>query len=139
MFDVFSHLRSPKIIFEEVCRILRPRGYFMLRTGNGADLPGKANIRDWEVPKHLFFASTDTMRRYFSDNGLCIVAWEKTSWLDARATKESLSHADHSGVFTLVKKAIAHIPAVLPTVRYILQATNHPWTKFESWLVLGQK
>jgi 2-polyprenyl-3-methyl-5-hydroxy-6-metoxy-1,4-benzoquinol methylase len=55
MFQVFEHIENPTALVDEIKRILKPEGYFVIETPNAASLPAKSKDcwRALEFPRHL--------------------------------------------------------------------------------------
>jgi SAM-dependent methyltransferase/Zn ribbon nucleic-acid-binding protein len=69
LLNVFSHLPDPAEEFRAVRDMLRPRGEFLLETGDTAGLPPDAHPRPLNLPDHLTFASESTLRQMLSEHG----------------------------------------------------------------------
>lgn len=57
LLNVFSHLPDPPAVLREWKRLLKPRGLFLLQTGDTAELKARDHHRPFYLPDHLSFAS----------------------------------------------------------------------------------
>jgi SAM-dependent methyltransferase len=65
-FDVIEHLGNPMPIFQEARRILRPRGWLLLGTGDSGAFPARLAGSRWTYlcfPEHLSFFNFCSLRK----------------------------------------------------------------------------
>ena len=86
---VFEHLHTPAAYFAEVSRLLRPGGRFVFLVTDFDSISSRYLFRE-DPPRHLFFFTADTVRRYLEGAGLqlrsrtaddAIYAMEPVYWL----------------------------------------------------------
>jgi SAM-dependent methyltransferase len=65
----FEHLHDPKAYFLEVGRILRPGGHFVCLVTNLHSIWSRLAYAE-DIPRHLYFYSPTTLRRYAALTGL---------------------------------------------------------------------
>lgn len=73
MWDVIEHLADPVRAVEEVARVLRPGGRFVLSTGDVGSLVARLSGARWHLytlPEHLFFFSRPSLEILISRAGL---------------------------------------------------------------------
>ena len=66
---VFEHLHHPGEYFRQVARVLRPGGHFLFLVPN-FDSPVCRRMKSEDVPRHLYFYTPATARRYLETAGL---------------------------------------------------------------------
>jgi SAM-dependent methyltransferase len=66
---VFEHLHDPKRAFAESARMLKPGGRLILEVPNFRSIRARV-ARMEDVPRHLYFFSPGTLRRYGDEAGL---------------------------------------------------------------------
>lgn len=58
MFAVIEHLPDPKVVVEELTRVLKRDGLFVIMTGDAKSLKAKIRGKNWHMyrpPEHLYF------------------------------------------------------------------------------------
>lgn len=77
MFNVLSHLRDPRNVFEEASRILKEDGFLVIETGNKGEFTSRGQITIWGDiwgPKeHFFHYSRKALRKILIKNGFKIL------------------------------------------------------------------
>ncbi|UZE95154.1 class I SAM-dependent methyltransferase [Alkalimarinus alittae] len=68
---VFEHLHFPSKYFEELGRILKPKGKFIFLVPNANSLYGKKSYRE-DLPRHLHHFSRNTVEKYANRYGLSL-------------------------------------------------------------------
>jgi SAM-dependent methyltransferase len=68
---VFEHLSDPAAAFRECARLLRPGGSLVIQVPNLRSVFGRLS-RQEDVPRHLYFFSPRTLRRYGEHAGLAL-------------------------------------------------------------------
>jgi SAM-dependent methyltransferase len=78
--DVLSHLADPIRDFKIMYDKLKPGGYLLFETGNGADIDPKyyGNFRAFQYPDHVFFFGEDTVHELLRQTGF--VETQVFSW-----------------------------------------------------------
>lgn len=66
---VFEHLHDPASAFAECARLLRPGGRLIVQVPNLRSVFGRWSLQE-DVPRHLYFFSPPTLRRYGGSAGL---------------------------------------------------------------------
>ena len=72
---VFEHLHDPMAYFKKVGDILKPGGYFVFLVTNWDSVSSKYLMTE-DVPRHLYFYSEKTTRRYLQLSGLRFINHE---------------------------------------------------------------
>ena len=75
MWDTIEHLINPMETLQEVNRILKKGGLFVVQTGNVESVIAKIMGKRWHlynVPEHLFFFSTETLKALLDKTGFSI-------------------------------------------------------------------
>ena len=86
MFDavsawgVFEHLTEPRRYFQEVRRVLKPTGKFVMLVPNGDSLWTKFAFKE-DIPRHLQFFNSRSLTMYGSKTGLIAKKFEFTNIL----------------------------------------------------------
>ena len=62
LLNVYSHLPDPPNFLSSLARILNPRGWLLLQTGDSAHLSPREHYRPFGLPDHLSFASEAIIR-----------------------------------------------------------------------------
>ena len=70
---VLEHVHRPIRYFQKASRVLRPGGVFVFLVTNFRSLSSWALFRE-DVPRHLYFFTEDTVRRYLKSVGLELVS-----------------------------------------------------------------
>jgi SAM-dependent methyltransferase len=65
---VFEHLHTPSLYFEEVARILKPKGKFIFLVTNSESLYGRRAMKE-DVPRHTYHYSEKTLKVYATKFG----------------------------------------------------------------------
>lgn len=68
-WGVLEHVHDPMAYFKKAARVLKPGGRFVFLVPNFASLSSRALFRE-DVPRHLYFFTGDTLRRYAEIAGL---------------------------------------------------------------------
>jgi len=68
--DVLSHVRSPRLFFEEVSRILVPGGLVYARVGDKGGPWRWYRRGKWSAPEHLYHFTRDLLDQYLSQVGI---------------------------------------------------------------------
>lgn len=66
---VFEHLHEPKAAFAACARLLKPHGVFVLQVPNLRSVQSRWTLQE-DIPRHLYFFSPRTLRRYAAGAGL---------------------------------------------------------------------
>ncbi len=66
---VIEHVHDPKAYFRKAAEVLKPGGTFAFLVTNFASLSSRALFRE-DVPRHLYFFTLGTVRRYLAEAGL---------------------------------------------------------------------
>ncbi len=86
---VMEHVHDPAAYFRKVFKVLRPGGIFVFLVTNFHSLASRCLYGE-DVPRHLYFFTEETVRRYLADVGLTlesahysndIFAMPATNWL----------------------------------------------------------
>lgn len=70
---VLEHVHNPDDYFTKAAQVLRPGGAFIFLVTNFASLSSSRLFRE-DVPRHLYFFTEPTVRRYLSKHGFQFVA-----------------------------------------------------------------
>jgi SAM-dependent methyltransferase len=70
---VLEHVHQPKRYFEKAARVIKPGGVFVFLVTNFRSLSSWALFRE-DVPRHLYFFTESTIRRYLADAHLELVS-----------------------------------------------------------------
>lgn len=62
LLNVYSHLPDPPSFLSSLAKILNPRGWLLLQTGDSAHLSPREHYRPFGLPDHLSFASEAIIR-----------------------------------------------------------------------------
>lgn len=65
---VIEHVHHPMAYFRKAARILKPGGIFVFLVTNFDSLASRRLFRE-DVPRHLFFFTRETVKRYLEDTG----------------------------------------------------------------------
>ncbi|MGH9353546.1 MAG: class I SAM-dependent methyltransferase [Terriglobia bacterium] len=68
---VIEHVHHPMAYFRKAAKILKPGGIFVFLVPNFASLASRRLFRE-DVPRHLFFFTRQTVKRYLEDTGFCL-------------------------------------------------------------------
>lgn len=68
-WGVLEHVHDPMAYFRKAARVLKPGGRFVFLVPNFASLSSRSLFRE-DVPRHLYFFTADTLRRYAETAGL---------------------------------------------------------------------
>lgn len=82
-WGVFEHLLSPKIYFNEVSRILKPGGRFVILVSNANSLWSRFAYKE-DIPRHLHFFTPASIRKYAAITGLKICKIDSTNHIYSR-------------------------------------------------------
>ncbi len=79
--DVISHFHDPIGEFRTIHRMLKPGGVCMFETGNLGEVDRRyfAHFTTFQYPDHLFFFSTDNLRRLLDETGFELVEMRRYS------------------------------------------------------------
>lgn len=72
---VFEHLHDPMAYFKKIGDILKPGGYFVFLVTNWDSVSSKHLMKE-DVPRHLYFYSEKTTRKYLELSGLSFISHE---------------------------------------------------------------
>jgi len=70
--EVLEHVFDLRKVFQEIHRILKPRGIFLFQIGDVDSLRARLNLKTWtylQPPVHLNFLSRDALRRLSEELG----------------------------------------------------------------------
>ena len=70
---VLEHVHQPKRYFNKAARVLKKGGVFVFLVTNFRSLSSRALFRE-DVPRHLYFFTEPTVRRYLASAGLDLVS-----------------------------------------------------------------
>ncbi len=93
MRNVLGHLAFPIAEFEIVHRVLKPRGYLVLETGNVAELPAETT-GELELPDHLFHFSESTIKQLLERTRFDWIATQRCVLLKHLRIVKSLGFAN---------------------------------------------
>ena len=82
-WGVFEHLLSPRIYFNEVSRILKPGGRFVILVSNANSLWSRFAYKE-DIPRHLHFLTPASIRKYAAITGLKICKIDFTNHIYSR-------------------------------------------------------
>jgi SAM-dependent methyltransferase len=68
-WGVLEHVHDPMAYFRKAARVLKPGGRFVFLVPNFASLSSRSLFRE-DVPRHLYFFTAETLRRYAETAGL---------------------------------------------------------------------
>lgn len=120
MINVFSHLISPTRTFEELAKIVKPRGVIVMATGEMTAGAKKGDMLQWNLGDHLYFLGDRTMARYADKAGLEIVHHSR-KWLpDEMFSREWLRLRGRSGAKNAVKSVVDKTPGGLALMRSVM-------------------
>lgn len=88
MFQVFEHIEDPSTLINEVYRILKPGGYFIIETPNiESDLASNKNLwRSLEFPRHLILHSPKSISNLLKNANFSPNIFIRVSPTDIRET-----------------------------------------------------
>lgn len=66
---VLEHVHNPKAYFHKAAQVLKPGGLFVFLVPNFVSLASRRLFRE-DVPRHLYFFTRETVRRYLDNAGL---------------------------------------------------------------------
>lgn len=137
MIDVFSHLTSPTETLREIRRLLRPRGVFVLRTGEIGPGVQRHHELGWDLGDHLFFLGENTIERYAEKLAFHLV-FRQRDWRPAvNFSRERFQAKGRSPLRNLIKAACLYTPGILPLLRcYMLRVKLADSPCYHSTLVL---
>ena len=127
--NILSHMRSPARFFREAARLLKPGGYLILHTGNGAELSsreeGEFLGEHWGTPDHLYHFAQKHLETYFSESGLTVERIDRIPLLRLLFDKDNLLTFKGSKVKSVLKRLLV----LLPPLRWAALALVTVWAK----------
>jgi SAM-dependent methyltransferase len=76
LWHVLEHVREPDALLREIARVLRPGGFAYIEVPNAAGWSARRFGQSWlayDVPKHLFHFSPETLKTFARNAGLTCV------------------------------------------------------------------
>ncbi len=105
MINVFSHLPDFKSFLNDLVRVLKDGGDFLLETGNIADLDSPSEVpSELNLPDHLVFAGEKQIQQYLSEAGFEIIAIK-------RIRKDTMGRFFKNIIKKMLRR---NVPVVLP-------------------------
>ncbi|MBI2995633.1 MAG: class I SAM-dependent methyltransferase [Candidatus Melainabacteria bacterium] len=80
-WDMIEHLLNPSNFLQQVNRILKPGGYFLLTTPDVGSIPAKVLGKRWMGYKsyeHVYFFNKKTIKLYLEANGFALTRFQYT-------------------------------------------------------------
>lgn len=132
---VLEHVHDPMAYFRKAFEVLRPGGRFVFLVTNFASLSSRALFRE-DVPRHLYFFTEPTVRRYLETVGLRLARVEcgdtvytmrPSNWLRylllKHVARREMEWKDIPEIRIEYFARLGLQGGVLPTVRYV---ATHP-------------
>jgi SAM-dependent methyltransferase len=120
LINVFSHLTNPTDTFEELRRILTPRGVLVIATGEMSANVKKSDLYRWNLGDHLYFLGEGTMKILASKLGLTITREERVWMPNLMFSRPWLQAKGNSVVRNVVKATILHTPGAFALLRKVM-------------------
>jgi SAM-dependent methyltransferase len=113
-YNVVGHVRNPARFFQEIHRLLKPGGIFVMHTGNNAELSSKEEgeiLREnWGTPDHLYHFSQGILEEYLKRGGFAIEKSERRHLISLLFSKDNLRTFKGSALKTALKRTLLVVP-----------------------------